>query len=202
MTSDEVNWITDTSSGEVSTQGAAIATGQWYHAVGTYDGANMYLYINGIVVASAAQTGTIDNSAETLRIGSRSGTEVPSGFFDGRIGGVSISATAMTAAEVAWEYQRGRRRIQSTVDVNDALSNVDVKSVQVDQASGHIIICTADNNITILDQFGVPILQDAVPSATLRDAGLWMASGQDIPNYAIGGSSDVEFVQQSRRILG
>ena len=101
-----------------------------------------------------------------------------------------------------WEQQRGRRALQSGITADDALSNADVNSVRADQASKHWIICTADNNITLLDQFGVAILQDAVPSGTLRDAAVWTNDGQDIPSYAIAGSSDVELVQQARRILG
>ena len=201
--SDALNFTVRTSA-NAATNGVAssVPLAQWVYAVGTYDGANVRLYHNGILVATTAQTGTVNDGTEIIVIGAGSSAGSPTNFFDGRIGGVFVTATAMTAAEIAWEYQRGLRRIASTVDVNDALSNVDVVSIRVDQASKHFIVTTADGNVTILDQFGVPILQDAVPSGTLRDACIWMPSGQDNPSYAIAGSSDVEFVQQARRILG
>jgi hypothetical protein len=42
---------------------SAVVVDQWYHVVGTYDGAAMKLYIDGVEVASAAKTGDITRTA-------------------------------------------------------------------------------------------------------------------------------------------
>lgn len=38
----------------------ASAAGEWYHVALTYDGADMRLYVNGVQMATAAKTGTLD----------------------------------------------------------------------------------------------------------------------------------------------
>lgn len=44
-------------------------SGQWLRLVGTYNGAYHALYVNGVEVAGAAQTGNLDSFATSLRLG-------------------------------------------------------------------------------------------------------------------------------------
>jgi hypothetical protein len=61
---------------------------QWHHLAGTYDGLTMRLFVDGSLVASAAQFGTIDRLAGPLRVG----TSAAAGdFFAGAIDEVRIS---------------------------------------------------------------------------------------------------------------
>ena len=204
--SDNLGFSVDTDVGDVGvTSPGTIATGQWYYVVAVADSGTtgfLRLYLQGVLVKKTG-TGhaTIDDSAEKLFIGALSSGDTAQNFFDGRIAGVSISASVMTAGEIWWEYQRGLRRIQSTVDVNDALSNVDVKTVQADQESEHWIITDAGDAVTILDKFGVPISTDAAPAGTIRDACIWMPEGQDAPSYAMATSTRMELVQTDRRVF-
>ena len=48
---------------------ASIPASGWYHVIGTYDGANQRIYLNGVEITSTAKTGTIVNSSEVLEIG-------------------------------------------------------------------------------------------------------------------------------------
>jgi len=50
--------------------GADISAGEWHHACGTYDGAAMRLYLDGVLVNSVAKSGPIDDDKLPLRIGS------------------------------------------------------------------------------------------------------------------------------------
>ena len=82
----------------------AIAVGQAYHVLGTYDGATQRLYVNGAEVASAALTGAITTNANPLDIASWSeGSEA----FNGTIDEVAVYASALPAARVKAHYDAG-----------------------------------------------------------------------------------------------
>jgi hypothetical protein len=69
----------------------------WTHIATTYDGANMRFYINGVLVATRAQTGNIAVGNQALRIG---GNNVSGEFFNGLIDEVRIYNRALSAAEI------------------------------------------------------------------------------------------------------
>ena len=75
----------------------AIPLNAWTHIATTYDGANQRLYINGALVATKAQTGSIAVGNQPLRIG---GNSVSGEFFRGVIDEVRIYNRALTAAEI------------------------------------------------------------------------------------------------------
>jgi len=70
---------------------------QWTHVAGTYDGATMRLYINGVQVASRSQTGPVLTSTYDLGIG---GNSLNGQFFPGMIDEVRIYSRALSAAEI------------------------------------------------------------------------------------------------------
>ena len=76
---------------------APLATNNWNHLAATYDGATMRLYVNGVQVASRAQTGNILSSANPLEIG---GDSIYGQYFAGMIDEVRIYNRALNAAEV------------------------------------------------------------------------------------------------------
>jgi len=75
----------------------AIPLNTWTHLATTYDGANMRLYINGVLVATKAQTGSIAVGNQPLRIG---GNNVSGEFFRGIIDEVRVYNRALSAAEI------------------------------------------------------------------------------------------------------
>ncbi|UOA10753.1 fibronectin type III domain-containing protein [Methylobacter sp. S3L5C] len=78
--------------------GTLLPANQWRHLVGTYDGQNEILYVNGQQVAIKPQSGPILTSTGALRIG---GDSIWSGeFFQGYIDEVRIYNRALTPAEV------------------------------------------------------------------------------------------------------
>ena len=74
-----------------------LALNTWAHLAATYDGATMRLYVNGVQVASRAQTGTIVTSTDPLQIG---GDSIYGQYFTGRIDEVRIYNRALSAAQI------------------------------------------------------------------------------------------------------
>jgi len=70
---------------------------QWHHYAGTYDGANIKLYIDGSLVASTPLTGAINTDTGPLTIGRDDGQ---SAYFYGQIDEVAIYNRALSGTEV------------------------------------------------------------------------------------------------------
>jgi hypothetical protein len=82
----------------------AIATGQAYHVVGTYDGTTQRLYVNGAEVASAALSGAVTTNNNPLVIGSWNGSVE---FFKGTIDEPAAYPVALSATQVGTHRQAG-----------------------------------------------------------------------------------------------
>ena len=74
-----------------------LALNTWTHLATTYDGATLRLYVNGVQVASKAQTGTLTTSSNPLQIG---GDAFYGQYFAGRIDEVRVYASALSASQV------------------------------------------------------------------------------------------------------
>ena len=75
----------------------AIPLNTWTHLATTYDGASQRFYINGVLVATRAQTGSIAVGNQPLRIG---GNNVSGEFFRGIIDEVRVYNRALSAADI------------------------------------------------------------------------------------------------------
>ncbi len=87
-----------------------VEVGKWYHAVFTYDGTNMNLYVNGVSDAAPVAGGSIglDQANVPVSIGSGTNSGSPTGYFPGTMDDVRIYARALTAEEVKRLYELGR----------------------------------------------------------------------------------------------
>ncbi|HEX2084376.1 MAG TPA: LamG-like jellyroll fold domain-containing protein [Solirubrobacteraceae bacterium] len=83
---------------------SALALGQTYHLVGTYDGQRLRLYVNGASVVDQAQTGAIVQTSTPLSIGSWNG----SGRFNGVIDEPAVYDGSLTAGAIKDHYDAGR----------------------------------------------------------------------------------------------
>ncbi|MCK4292398.1 MAG: hypothetical protein KAY65_04325, partial [Planctomycetes bacterium] len=72
--------------------------GLWHHLAGTYDGAQLKMYVDGELKATTDYVGVIAVSADNLNIGRNSG--VTDRFFDGAIDDVRIYDYALTIDEI------------------------------------------------------------------------------------------------------
>ena len=83
-----------------------IAVDQFYHVVGTYDGSDVKLYVNGTLEGQAPVSITIDYGSRPVFIGSSGET-----VFDGKLNGIvdeaAIYNRALDSSEVAALYAAG-----------------------------------------------------------------------------------------------
>jgi hypothetical protein len=77
--------------------------GEWTYIVGTCDGTNLRLYVNGVLSAGPSAVTNAPNTASA-----RIGTSVDNLFFSGSIDEARIYNRALTASEIASLYNFGR----------------------------------------------------------------------------------------------
>ena len=82
-------------------------TGTWTNVVGTYDGANMKIYIDGALDQTKARSGAIPTNTVNLGIGFDGATGLN---FNGKIAISSIYSRALTASEVLHNFNAQRHR--------------------------------------------------------------------------------------------
>lgn len=75
----------------------ALNANTWYHVAATYDGANMKIYINGVLDATKAQTGSV-NSTGAFNVGYLYNT---SRNFNGKIDEVRVWKRALSQTEIS-----------------------------------------------------------------------------------------------------
>ena len=93
--------------------------GLWHFAVGNYDGANVNIYVDGLLVAQTPTTDAIYYSQERLRVGAQNDTF--SQPYVGSIDEVRVYNRALSATEVLSIYQNGELPIPETL-INQSLS--------------------------------------------------------------------------------
>jgi predicted transcriptional regulator len=82
-------------------------TGVWYHVVGTFDGANMTIYVNGSQEATQVMTNQPTTYTATTYIGDYNAGGYPS---SSNISSVRLYNRPLSAAEIRQNYQALRGR--------------------------------------------------------------------------------------------
>jgi hypothetical protein len=105
--------------------GTSLNNNQWYHLVGTFNGTDIKVYLNGILKDITNAGGPIDDDNGILRIGSDD-----SGFyFDGTIDDVRIYDRALSAGEIEELYREGLSPKASNPSPADGAAGVDPNTV-------------------------------------------------------------------------
>ena len=100
---EQLNFQVFTSGGNsTATSGTILSDNNWHMVVGTYDGANIRIYWDGVEVGSAAETGTITNRVEPIMI--HGALTATSSSFDGRYDATSIYNRALSPSEIQQLY--------------------------------------------------------------------------------------------------
>ena len=112
---------------QVSIYGANVENGRWNNIVGTFDGTTKRIYVNNVLVASAAVTGTITaNSSGNAYIGSYGSLiNYP---FNGYISSVQVYNRALSLSEIQQNYAYFSRGVY----LNDGTSLITSQSSSAD----------------------------------------------------------------------
>jgi hypothetical protein len=89
----------------VQAPASAVAVGQTYHVVGTYDGATQRLYVNGAQVASGAFAGALNVNTNSVVLGS---WDTASEFLSATIDDVALYSKVLTPTQVTNHYNQGK----------------------------------------------------------------------------------------------
>jgi hypothetical protein len=86
-------------------------TSNWYQVVGTFTSGTRRLYINGVLVNSDTQGGTIATNANGMSIGVYGGFNGDRGYYyNGNIASVKVYNRALTAAEIQQNFNATKSR--------------------------------------------------------------------------------------------
>jgi hypothetical protein len=82
---------------------STITTDVWTHALGTYDGSNLKIYLNGSLDNTVSQTGAIPSTSASLQIGAANGGNK----ITGKIDETAVFNKALNQTEISQVYNNG-----------------------------------------------------------------------------------------------
>ena len=122
------NYDDDAAVGDTPTKG------EWIHVVGTWNGSEIRLYQDGILVDKETATGSLNNAGDPLGIG-RHAENTNNRYFDGSLDEIRIYKRALASSEIKKLYFKGNSgefRGNYTSENNNIDSDFNISKVQVD----------------------------------------------------------------------
>jgi hypothetical protein len=135
-----------------------IVAGDRYHVVGTFDGVNQRLYVNGAQVASAALGGSADVTIGGIRIGSWDGRQE---FFAGTIDEAAVYNAPLSAARIAAHYGVARPSLAAPSGLSArVVSSTRIDLSWTDNASGEtgqVVQRSTDSSFSAPTSISLPV---------------------------------------------
>jgi Concanavalin A-like lectin/glucanases superfamily len=94
-------YVYDGTSYEPHATGTTLVAGTLYHVVGTFDGANLRVYVDGTLRGTTARAVTIQDNGNQVNVG------VGGSYFDGVMDEVAVYGKALTAQQISEHYLAG-----------------------------------------------------------------------------------------------
>ena len=102
------------SSNEVALDTEEYQDSVWTHAVGTYDGTDLKLYVDGVLKTTTNSSGTLGSNSLGITIGSTNDNL----YFDGRISQARIYSSALSASEVLQNFNATKTNYTTLITSN------------------------------------------------------------------------------------
>jgi hypothetical protein len=97
-----------------------VATATTYHVVGTYNGANLRIYVNGVLESTVARSGLVNDSSFGGALAGGGWGTLPSPAFRGRLDEIAIYGSALSAVRVQAHYASGTPVTYSSTVLGDS----------------------------------------------------------------------------------
>ena len=167
---------------------ASPVVGSWYQVAGRFDASNVYLFVNGVQVATAALGGTITKSAAEITIGSNTNS-APNEFYDGSI---AIPLVYYTYKDDSEMLALGTARQPNDYDKSGMQVGIPLnKGVSSGLEAQNVISANGDAILTGTPLYnGEPITFDSVPQVTGYNT-LLLNGGTDYATVADSASLDL-----------
>jgi hypothetical protein len=111
-----ITWRQNLSGGlssQIATAATFISTANWAHIVGTYTSGDRKIYINGVVRASDAQSGTVLTNTNGMSIGVFGGFNGSRGYYyNGSIAIVRVYNRVLALTEIQQNYNAQKSRFE------------------------------------------------------------------------------------------
>jgi len=133
------------SSDQLSTSGANISAGSWYHIAITYKSGEQKIFVNGVERGSHNSEGQLTLNDDPLQVGQDQ--NYPGRYFAGNIDEVRIYDGALLATEVDTIY----RETHPCVEEPELIANYQMEQQSWDGTAGEIIDETGNYNATAIN---------------------------------------------------
>jgi hypothetical protein len=94
----------------------------WNHVVGTYDGTSQKIYVDGVLRNTVSLTGTINTSSNDALVGLYNYGDY---CLTGNVGAVTVYNKALSAVEVAQNYEAQKSKFANTIVQQGLVLNLD-----------------------------------------------------------------------------
>lgn len=100
--------------------------GNWHYVVGTYDGTNIKLYVDGVLQNATSASGSISYYSESrFTIGARRYGSNPDRYLKGVVDSVSVYERVFSEQEIISSYQSGQIEFQTRTGADDTPNDGD-----------------------------------------------------------------------------
>ncbi len=199
--------------GAEGTTAYAMADLNWHHVAGVYDGANVYVYIDGVSVDSTPPvlTGTINNFAHSVCIGTSGSQCTENNFFGGLVDDVRIYNRALSSSEIQdlYNYNDSGSQVSSIPLTSDSVApsiptNLNIQVVSDSRLD--LSWSAATDNVGVVGYriYRNGSLINSISNTTYSDAGLssnisylYTVSSYDAAGNDSGQSSSVSGITQT-----
>ncbi|MDH3324310.1 MAG: hypothetical protein OEL89_01600, partial [Candidatus Peregrinibacteria bacterium] len=157
------------------------ATNTWEFVVGVYDGAQIKIYLNGVLENSIAHSGNITNLAEDLRIGYGYGTE----YFEGNIALPFVMNQDLAIEDVQRIYDMTSNWFATNATITLGGTSDAVSDISCDSDRAECTVATGDGITRVSSYTGLTNVIDsgtAVSNVTQTYMGTWSCVATSMPS--------------------